>query len=113
MIDITKKYKTRNGHEVTNLLRLPEPLASGTSYPIFGLLDGELSTWQDDGHVYEDMNDDLDLIEVKEPVKLALVFSKDCKQDYGLFRVLPLGAAHPYEVSEQFKVIEIEAPQFP
>lgn len=112
MIDTTKKYKTRDGAEVTNLMRLPEPLATATTYPIFGLVDGELHTWTETGYVYDDMNDDLDLIEDKEPVKLALVFSKDCKQDYGLFRILSLDAADPYKVFEHFKVVEIEAPEF-
>jgi hypothetical protein len=101
MIDITKKYKTRDGQEVTNLLRLPEPLASGTPYPIFGLVAGDLFTWRDDGYAYSDVND-----------KLALVFSKDHKQDYGLWRVLPLEKGLIYETYKSFKVIEIEAPEF-
>lgn len=111
MIDVTKKYQTRDGKEVTNLFRLPEPLASAAPYPIFGLVDGKLNTWTNDGHTYDDMDDDLDLIEGKK--KLALVFSKDCKQDYGLFRVMLPDTAYAYEASEHFKVIEIEAPEFP
>jgi hypothetical protein len=112
MIDITKKYKTRDGKEVTNLLRLPEPLASGTPYPIFGLVVGDLFTWRDDGNAYEDMQDDFDLIEEKETAKLALVFAKDHKQDYGLWRILPLEKGLIYETYKSFKVIEIEAPEF-
>jgi len=112
MIDITKKYKTRDGKEVTDLFRLPEPLASSTTYPIFGLVAGDLFTWRDDGYAYADMNDDLDLIEEKETTKLALVFSKDNKQDYGLWRILPLEKGLIYETYKSFKVVEIEAPEF-
>jgi hypothetical protein len=112
MIDITKKYKTRDGQEVTNLLRLSEPLASGTPYPIFGLVAGNLFTWRDDGYSYEGVEDDLDLIEEKQIVKLGIVFSKDYKKDYGLWRILPVELAAAYKQSEYFKVIEIEAPEF-
>ena len=112
MIDLTKKYKTRHGQEVTNLFLLPEPLAQKTPYPIFGILNGELFNWTSNGYVLEDMNSDYDQIEEKEITKIALVFSKDHKQDYGLWRVLTPEKASSYKKYKHFKVIEIEAPEF-
>lgn len=112
MIDLTKKYKTRDGQEVTNLMRLPEPLANAAAYPIFGLVDGELNTWMNDGHIYNDINDDFDLIEARDyaVVFAKLINNKSEITDYGSDVE---NIKEYYRDKPNYKVVVIQAPIIP
>lgn len=59
MIDITKKYRTRDGREVTGLHR-----GDGRLYPIVGFIEGDYQEeWTSDGRAWVGEIDDGDLIE--------------------------------------------------
>jgi hypothetical protein len=71
MIDITKKYKTRDGQEITQLVKFDN---IESDYLILGVVDGEIFRWTENGkhrwscnepHIY-------DMIEVKEPVEINI-----------------------------------------
>lgn len=75
MIDITKKYKTRDGREVTQLVKF-EGVESYT--PILGVVNGAIYRWREDGkYLNHYCNSDQDLIEVKEPREIYLWISKN------------------------------------
>jgi hypothetical protein len=69
MIDITKKYKTRDGRAVTGLIKQD----SGTTYSICGLIAGhdELMYWDREGKYYNHSlePDPRDLVLADEPEK--------------------------------------------
>lgn len=70
-IDITKKYRTRDGREVKLLHRVPEGWP--TEYPWHGIVDGRRLTWTDHGLPnLDDSPNDEDLIEVREPREWVL-----------------------------------------
>lgn len=65
-IDPNKKYRTRDGREVTLLHRAPEGWPN--SYPWRGLVSGDhVISWADDGSVGPVQNDRYDLVEVRDP----------------------------------------------
>lgn len=70
-IDPGKKYKTRDGREVANLVRVPENYEA--IYPWTGFVEGEWQTWTDAGEYFAGCNPDGDsefnLIEVREPLE--------------------------------------------
>ena len=68
MIDATKQYKTRDGREVTQLMRF---VGTNETQPWFGVAGGEVFEWDDDGGYYCDPSreDKRDLIEVKMSIK--------------------------------------------
>ena len=70
MIDLTKRYITRNGHEVT----LISDKGRG-DYPILGYFEGReaLATWTRDGRYILAGNTCSDLIEVKEMKQVWVV----------------------------------------
>ena len=66
-IDINKKYRTKEGHDVEFLHRVPEGWP--TEWPWRGIAEGCKISWRDDGScgVSPDAPLDDDLIEVREP----------------------------------------------
>ena len=70
MIDITKKYKTRSGREVTQLMKFDD---IESDYPIRGVVDGIVCAWTEDGKCCNSLSDhEMNLIEVKEPIEIYL-----------------------------------------
>ena len=73
-IDPSKKYKTKEGREVVNLVRVPENYEA--VYPWTGFVEGEWQTWTDDGRYFAggdaDGDGEFDLIEVIEPREWTL-----------------------------------------
>ena len=70
-IDPNKKYQTRDGVPVTHLHRAPEGWP--TNHPLIGIVDGNVTTWDDDGRahgLHAETPDDL--IEVREPLEVRL-----------------------------------------
>ena len=72
-IDITKKYQTRDGRDVTLLHRAPDGWP--TKWPWRGMISGESVTWTDEGHHIRGGNDDWNLIEVREPREFELAIN--------------------------------------
>lgn len=69
MIDITKKYRTRDGREVTKLR-----IRGSIDYPIVGVIDGAgLKVWRATGSYRRVGVSDWDLIEVTEQPDTELV----------------------------------------
>jgi hypothetical protein len=75
-IDITKKYKTRDGKEV----RLLSDQGVG-GYPIIGIVGDSNESWTLEGKQFKQSDDpeDLDLVEVKEP--RVIEFWMNCYKD--------------------------------
>ena len=69
-IDITKKYRTRDGRDVTLLHRAPDGWP--TKWPWRGMISGESATWTNEGHHIRGGNGDWDLIEIREPREFKL-----------------------------------------
>lgn len=113
MIDTTKTYKTRSGEEVTDLYRVPEAHAKITCSPIRGVINGVIASWGEEGKFRSrNQEDPFDLVEVKEPVKFGVVFRKD--QPSIAYEVLPIANANRrYRNNPNYKIVEIEAPEFP
>ena len=65
-IDINKKYRTRDGQQVTQLMRVPT--GSDCLYPWTGVINGEWETWTDDGLYSPNEKDGgSSLVEIREP----------------------------------------------
>ncbi len=65
-LDLSKKYTTRDGEAVTQLVRFLN-LADSGHETIYGVVDGDILTWHDSGRYNSDDRDDMseyDLIEV-------------------------------------------------
>ena len=74
-IDITKKYRTRDGRDVTLLHRLPEGWPTG--YPLRGVVGGAESEWTDMGTYLPTIETNNDLIEIREPLECWVWVSDD------------------------------------
>ena len=73
-IDPNKKY-TSGGHPVGHLHRVPEgwPIP----YTWRGFVNEKERTWTDDGKCFENRDSALDLIEVREPLRVWAVVNSD------------------------------------
>jgi hypothetical protein len=107
MIDLTKKYRTKNGKDV----ELISDKGRG-DYPIIGYFEGReaLATWTQDGRYILAGNSCSDLIEVKEKKKVWGNLHEDmCGAIYVLSYSSPENAEMYKDVYEKYiKTVEIE-----
>lgn len=108
MLDLTKKYRTRDGREVTSLQRINEEI----KYPIIGIVNGTIKAWTENGLYVEDWQDDFDLVEVPETPKkkLYLAFNKN---EEGKVQWVASTTDKDYLVTNHpsCKIIEVEYPE--
>lgn len=102
MIDITKKYRTRDDREVTGL-RIRD---GDAIYALAGEIDGELETWTIDGCFLQGRVDDCDLIEVVDvDAKLAELIAF---RDAAIAKYPDLAPVDPIEAEVQRIYEELE-----
>ena len=66
-VEMGKEYRTRDGQAVTQLVVFDAP--KYTNETVFGVLDGEVHGWCDDGSFVEGTASPEDLIEVRPRIK--------------------------------------------
>jgi hypothetical protein len=86
MIDITKKYKTRDGRAVTGLRAATGHEGWLDEYTIVGELDGGDAAWMSDGRYHELYPENpSDLVLADEPEKPGLLTPDPLRVEYGTF----------------------------
>lgn len=97
MIDITKKYRTRDGHEVTGL-----HMRDSACYPVGGFINvSNEETWTTDGLTWAGCEEESDLIEVADEQPETELAELRAFRDTAIAKYPDLAPVDPIEVEVQ------------